>query len=208
MLKKITFAMYVALTVVALVACGQTVVTQTIVEVGVTVTQQQPASPPPAVESVPATETAQPPEATLRPAPSALPDGQVTYSSPQYGASISVPAGWQLDLGYGTDHLAGPDGFVQIGAASGPADVEALCQIEAEHVLMPYGPSPTIEPFVTAGGAAGCIIVPSTDPPTMYFVAFAYPEPPVVGGVIYEYVTLVGDADHIRAIASSLQFNP
>jgi hypothetical protein len=170
-------------------------------------------APPQATTAVPATETPTGAETggdqggDVFVAPGA--DWQ-SVSDAQFGVRFQMPPGWTPSAGE-QSRYEGPDGFVEFVGIGGPADVMTVCQNEADHVLMPYGTNPTVEPIAMGEGSnAGptCLVTPSGDASMegQHFAAVTLPQPRTLNGYTYEYLGVYGSGAHIRAILSSLSF--
>lgn len=83
------------------------------------------------------------------------------YSNSVYKVRFRYPVHWQRvnDLRY-----EGSDGFFQIGAIAGGAQIDEVCHGEAFHQLMPYGINPMIIKTQIQNQEA-CMIFPSADQP-------------------------------------------
>lgn len=137
----------------------------------------------------------------------------VTVSSAQYGVTLQIPPGWQRDAGY-DERYSGPDGHILLNALGGTGQATAmeLCQVEANHELMPFGSAPEVQPVAggIGSGANGCLVIPSADAmaDSNHMALLRYPQPRTIGMGIYPFFGLYGTGGHIRAIASSVQFTP
>lgn len=131
------------------------------------------------------------------------------YISTAYGVSFRHPAGWERDPAY-DERLAGPDGFVQVGAVSACGRTAGeVAEEEAGHRLNPYGRDFLIETF-TAAGQEGRLILPGSDQPVemnrQAALVLPYPAPRRIGEDTYCYFILWADEGHVRALAETLRF--
>lgn len=129
----------------------------------------------------------------------------------QFGVRFQMPPGWQPSASE-QSRYEGPDGYVLFVGIGGPGDVMTVCQNEADHVLLPYGTNPTVEPIAMGEGSnAGpaCLVTPSGDASMegQHFAAVTLPQPRTLNGSTYEYLGVYGSGAHIRAILSSLSFS-
>ncbi len=153
--------------------------------------------------------------ASRTPAPTTTPSGGTPVAtrlleSERYGVTLLYPAAWEPLPGYDGSRLGGQDGFLQLDAAQSPdGTIDAVTDLAAHHQLLPYGSRPAIEHLIVAGQTAR-LILPSADQPAAMAgeacLIVAYPAPRTVGGDVYAYLVIYGDADRIVGIATSLAF--
>ncbi|MDB5194592.1 MAG: peptidase m56, blar1 domain protein [Parcubacteria group bacterium] len=133
------------------------------------------------------------------------------YASDVYKAAFQFPKNWKEAPGYAGDRFEGEDGFFEVSAVGtdGAFSLSDVVSLEEGDTLFPYGTSPKVA-TIAAGGKPGALIVPSANQgPSMRGQAalvVAYPEPVEIEGAKYFYFVLMADKDHIRALASSLEF--
>ena len=131
-----------------------------------------------------------------------------SYSSSKYKIFLKYPAHWQRVPEYGGEKLGGEDGFLALSAATG-ITIDEVAKLSAEHKLQPYGSRPTIESLQIQGLEAR-LILPSEDQPADMrghsMLIVLYPQPVRIDRSTWRFFVLLGDKDHIRAIAQTLQF--
>lgn len=144
---------------------------------------------------------------------------------PDIGISISLPSAWSNTPG--EDQSAaivrdGETGFISLApghtASSGSSDQLAnACDAEANHVLRPYGSSPTTT-FGEIDGHRACFVSPSDDAPTsarrqggLAFataVAIVDYATPVAGSDGEQHVDVIiyCDPSHLGSLTASVSF--
>ena len=125
---------------------------------------------------------------------------------PNLGVRIHYPPTWTAVAGYSGDRFGGADGFVSVDAAGLPAG--PACLAGAQHILHPFGSRPTTV-TLTVEGQPACLVTPSPDAPrdqgfVVAELAVTYPIP--LGP--YASLILYADMDHIRELASTIEFLP
>ncbi len=138
----------------------------------------------------------------------------VTITSVQYGVTLKIPPGWERTEGY-DERYSGPDGHILLNALGGTGQSTAmeLCQVEANHKLMPFGSAPEVQPIsggVGSNVSDACLVTPSEDAmaESNHLALLRYPQPRTIGMGMYPFFGLYGTGEHIRAIVSSVQFTP
>lgn len=136
------------------------------------------------------------------------PDWQ-TFGSQVYRVTLQCPANWQPIPGYDLRY-GGTDGFFQLSAMSGQGwTLYQVCDSQAHHKLLPYGSQPQIE-RVQIQGQEACLILPSADQPAdmqgQAALVVPYSQPVQISGVVYQYLILWADREHIREIGDTLRF--
>ncbi|SDI33913.1 TolB protein [Alteribacillus persepolensis] len=129
-----------------------------------------------------------------------------TYTNSVYQVAFQYQAHWQPVT---DERYKGPDGFFQIAAIAAEDPLNAVCQNEAFHPLLPYGSNPRITHTIVQHQDA-CFIFPSADqPPEMADQAaliVRYPAPVQIEETTYPYFILWADQGHINQIAETLRF--
>lgn len=167
---------------------------------------------------------APPPSSTPQVAPSALPSATpppaasptataVTwreYLNDRYHVSLWYPAHWeQVEASPG---FQGPDGFVGLtmwGVTPEAATLTELCAAQAQHPLQPFGSAPTVTEL-TVSGQPACLIWPAADQPLaangrpLAEAVIAYPEIVNLDGVIYQFLIVDADPEHLPALLERL----
>jgi hypothetical protein len=152
------------------------------------------------------TYTAKPVPLTATPLPTPT-EAWKTYANASYRITLRYPSSWQFVSGYGIKY-AGPDGFFQLSAISGPsASIDQIADGEAYHKLLPYGSQPTIE-ALEIDGQPSRLILPSADQPTAMAgqsgLIVQLPQPIDISVDTYNYLVLWADERHIRQIAETV----
>jgi TolB protein len=137
-----------------------------------------------------------------------------TYANPMLGISFRYPSSWKPDIAYGTvgdvsGRYEGSSGFFGIDAIASESNIADLTNTVANHKLQPYGKNPVILPL-KAGRQEARVIIPSKDqigPKREVALVVPYPQPVTVNSRQYNYLLIVGDPGHIKAIADTLEFN-
>lgn len=131
------------------------------------------------------------------------------YASPLYHLEFRHPPEWTRLQGY-DERCGGDGGFVQVLGLGGPGwTVDDAAEHIASHVLRPYGSAPTIESIMVDGVDARLILPSADQAPEMRresALVIGMPTPVEIGGHSYHFVQVVADAEHVRAVASSLRF--
>ncbi|WP_052345720.1 LysM peptidoglycan-binding domain-containing protein [Paucisalibacillus sp. EB02] len=129
-----------------------------------------------------------------------------TYRNNQFRVQFQYPSHWEQIT---PERYEGTNGFFQLAAISSPASIDIVCQNEANHMLMPYGSDPHINPTLIQNQEA-CFIYPSSDqPPEMNNQAaliIRYPNPITIGEDTYQSFILWADRKHINVIGSTVRF--
>jgi len=128
------------------------------------------------------------------------------YQNPVYRVTFTYPAHWQKVT---EERYEGPDGFFQIGAIAGGADINDVCRSEAFHRLRPYGSNPRIV-RATVQQQEACFIYPSTDQPAemrgQAAMIVRYPVPVQIGDTTYNYFILWADQNHLNQLVQEFRF--
>ncbi|WP_158299454.1 LysM peptidoglycan-binding domain-containing protein [Paenibacillus antri] len=139
--------------------------------------------------------------------PKPMPPGPVAvYRNESYKVSFSYPAAWRQTS---DTRYEGADGFFEISAVASELPFEALCREIANHPLQPFGSAPRIVPGRVQGEEACYIFASDDQSPELRrqsALLATYPEPVVIGEVVYPYFILWADREHLVSIASSLTF--
>jgi hypothetical protein len=146
-------------------------------------------------------------------------DSWQIYIDNTYKVSLRFPGEWKKDPLYydrpyfGVERHRGSSarGFLQLDAMASESDTpEQACRGEAEHVLKPFGASPSIRSMEVDGRPA-CLIWPSEDQgaPWDAAVFIKYPQPVEIGGERYNILMLDADRNYILDLVRTIRLeNP
>jgi TolB protein len=160
--------------------------------------------------STPEIATAQPP-ASAQGVSTALSGNLSLFSSQEYHVSLQYPSAWEQSSLYSVPMYEGSDGFFEIAAMDGAGvAIDQAAEIDAHHVLKPFGANPSIETLEIAGQEAR-LIKPSDDQQqasqkNLSELIVRYPEVVQIGGNNYCYFILWSDKSHIDLIAKTIKF--
>jgi hypothetical protein len=141
-----------------------------------------------------------------------VPEPWLRFDDRLYQVSLEYPAAWR-DVSDGLmTRLAGEDGWLQLSAAGAPGDLDTVAGDQAQHRLLPYGSSPSIEPLTLSDGRPARLILPSADQPVAMngqaLIVAPYADPVLIGDYPHNYLMLAADGDHIRDIGATLLLPP
>lgn len=146
------------------------------------------------------------------PPPTPTPEPWRRYTASLYQVAFDYPTAWK-DVSDGLiTRLAGDDGWVQLAAASAPADLDTAARDQAFHKLQPYGSAPTVDSFTLSDGRPARLILPSADQPASMngqsLIVAPYAEPILIASNPHNYLMLTADGAHIREIGATLVLPP
>jgi hypothetical protein len=132
------------------------------------------------------------------------------FRNDEYGISLEYPSNWKVNNAYSPGRYEGNDGYFQVSAiAGGQSNIDEVASSDANHKLLPYGSTPTIESLIISGQEAR-LIIPSLDQPTdmnkQASLIIKYPNSIIVNGETYKYFQLWSDKEHIRKIGETIKF--
>lgn len=148
-----------------------------------------------------------------------------TYVDGAFKVVLRCPAEWTPTPGYGFAPSLGPDpkhrhpAFGLSAAGWETSTAQQLCKADVEHVLRPFGTSPTIRPMKVQGQNA-CLIWPSSDQRRITGddtaeLIVKYPKPVEIDGIVcpgesrpcsYGFLTLNADKKYIMQLIRNLKF--
>lgn len=132
-----------------------------------------------------------------------------TFISEDYQISLKYPPHWELNPKHKTRY-EGIDGFLQISAINGESmSIDQVAELDAFHMLMPYGSSPQIKGLEIQGQKAR-LILPSDDQPEVMSgqagLIVEYPKEVKIKDSKYYYLVLWADKAHIEKIGGKISF--
>jgi hypothetical protein len=137
-----------------------------------------------------------------------------TFIDGTYKVLLRCPADWKphacCELGPGMFAEHGRVGFGFSAAGGDHSTARQLCEDDAEHVLRPFGTSPTIRPMKVQGQIA-CLIWPSADQKKITGdndaeLIVHSPQPLKIRDTVYSFLMLNADKDSILALTHNLKF--
>jgi uncharacterized protein YceK len=171
-----------------------------------------PAKPPASTPVATAQHPSSPPAAATKQPPSPeTANALAVYSSREYHVSLRYPSDWKQSSLYSEPMYEGSDGFFELAAMDGAGvAIDQAAEIDAHHVLKPFGANPSIETLEIAGQEAR-LIKPSDDQQqtsqkNLSELIVRYPEVVQIGGNNYCYFILWSDKSHIDSIAKTIKF--
>jgi hypothetical protein len=117
-----------------------------------------------------------------------------TITSSIFLVSLSIPSTWERVSGY-DERFQGEGAFVSLGAKATDtySTIQAVCDDEINHVLQPFGSTPSVQ-YLSIDNQEACVIIPSDDQnDTMENAAeilVRYPQPVTINGTLYAYAFL------------------
>ena len=138
-----------------------------------------------------------------------------TFVDATYKVVLRCPAEWTPTPGYDVAPAFGPEhqppAFVLDAEGGESNTAQQLCKAAGEHVLQPFGTSPTIRPMEVQGQSA-CLVWPSPDQKRITggsndaLLVVKSPKPVKIGGEQYSFLGLTADKNYIMPMIRDLKF--